>query len=144
MESPMHFFFLILGTLGLASCSSNSAFHSERRDSQNRVIALFSEPERAARCVSVVEAEPGQFVSVDLANALKNERIRNLDDCASISRKSKSTFGSYVSRVTQQASGLSPMDNFEFKPNRWPVEFHADDRVYHIFQGKVLSVRASK
>jgi hypothetical protein len=135
-------FFIAL--LTLASCSSRQwALDSQDEKSAGRTIAVFSEPQNTGRCFSVIEPESSQFVSIDLASALESNRIHNLEDCTQASKRGKAAVGSYVSNMSRVAShGMAPVDHFEFNPSQWPVEYHYNNRIYHIYRGKVVSVES--
>jgi hypothetical protein len=133
----------------LGACASRS----EREDSvtrdygrsQERVAALFSEAKFTARCFSVIEPEPNQFIQVDLASIQSAEVIQNLDDCAHASERSRAALGTYVSDLTRVASsGMAAVDRFEFNPSHWPVEFHFNNKIYHIYQGKLIGVEGDR
>jgi hypothetical protein len=135
-----HFLFLS-GVLTFSACSSGRYLAGEADQKQEKVSALFSEPRFTARCFSVVEPEPNQFINIDLASIESAKIIQTLDDCARFSEKSRAAVGNYVSTMSHVASsGMKPIDRFEFNPSHWPVEFHFNNKIYHIYQGKVLSV----
>lgn len=138
MGSSFRWIAALILIAGLSGCSS-TVHHSIQN--QDRVAALFVEAQFSSRCFSVIEPEPNQFITVDLAKTEKANEIETLEDCAAISARSQKEIGSYVSNATRVASsGMAPSERFEFNPNRWPVEFHYNRKVYHIYQGKVLSV----
>jgi hypothetical protein len=137
--------FRLLALLSLSAlmtaCSSSRELAGDFGHSQEKISALFSEVRITARCYSIVEAQPNQFVSVDLASSEGTKAIWTLEDCAKISQESRAEIGHVYSEITRvAANGIAPADRFEFNPSSWPVEYHFNNKIYHIFQGKVLSV----